>query len=186
MNVFVLCAGRCGSYTFARAASHATNYSAGHETQCDRIGGMRVLYPTRHIEVDNRLSWFLGSLDKVYGDEAFYVHLQRNADATARSFLKLMDTGGIISAYANVIRYRSDAPPIEVCREYCTTVHNNIELFLRDKTNTMSFQMELWEVQFPEFWERIQAQGDLAAALAEWEIRHNASDDRVMVSPTTT
>ena len=78
MNVFVLCTGRCGSTTFSKAASHMTNITAGHETRCSLIGNLRLAYPPSHIEVDNRLSWFLGRLDCTYGKNACYVHLQRD------------------------------------------------------------------------------------------------------------
>ena len=43
-------------------------------------------YVDRHIEVDNRLSWFLGALDKKYGKRAYYVHLIRKRDEVAASF----------------------------------------------------------------------------------------------------
>ncbi|MCS3662077.1 hypothetical protein [Salinibacter ruber] len=94
MNVFVLCTGRCGSTTFARACEHIENYSAAHESRAGKIKG-RVNYPARHIEVDNRLSWFLGRLDEVYGDDLFYVHLRRNPRATAESFADRYEVGMI-------------------------------------------------------------------------------------------
>jgi hypothetical protein len=84
-NVFVLCTGRCGSLAFARACAHMTNYSCGHESRCSLLGAERLSYPSRHIEVDNRLAWLLGRLDETYGKDAFYVHLRRDRDATARS-----------------------------------------------------------------------------------------------------
>ena len=86
MNVFVLCTGRSGSTTFYRACRHITNYSAGHELNTSEVGRARLDYPEDHIEVDNRLSWLLGRLDQAYGDRAFYVHLTREEEPTARSF----------------------------------------------------------------------------------------------------
>ena len=74
-NVFVLCTGRCGSTTFVQACQHIENYTASHESKISLLGDQRLEYSQNHIEVDNRLSWFLGSLDKKYGDNAFYVHL---------------------------------------------------------------------------------------------------------------
>ena len=91
MNVFVLCTGRCGSTTFARAAEHATNFSVGHESRKRLIGAERFAYADNHIEVDNRLSWMLGRLDDHYGERARYVHLTREREAVARSFLQRWD-----------------------------------------------------------------------------------------------
>lgn len=42
-----------------------------------------MAYPPRHIEVDNRLAWFLGYLQEHHGHEAYYVHLTRDRDAVA-------------------------------------------------------------------------------------------------------
>lgn len=67
--------------------SHATNVSVGHETRVDLYDG-RVVYPQDHIEIDNRLAWFLGLLEETYGDEARYVHLERDPDKVASSMLR--------------------------------------------------------------------------------------------------
>ena len=83
LNVFVLCTGRCGSVTFARACRFIDNYTAGHET----AHGYNLEYPDRHIEVDNRLSWFLGRLDERYPD-AYYVHLLRRREDVVQSFAR--------------------------------------------------------------------------------------------------
>ena len=85
MNVFVLSTGRCGSTTFIKACSHITNYSSAHESLSTRTGKQRLNYPENHIEADNRLSWLLGRLDNTYGDDAFYVHLNRNIEDTIAS-----------------------------------------------------------------------------------------------------
>jgi hypothetical protein len=71
MNVFVLSPGRCGSVTLAYACRHATNFRAGHETNCRLLGGQRFGYPPNFIEIDNRLSWMLGRLERAYGDKAW-------------------------------------------------------------------------------------------------------------------
>ena len=117
MNVFVLCTGRCGSMTFKRACAHMTNYAVAHESHRHRhnpeLGPAQRIanYPENHIEIDNRLSWMLGLLDKEYGDHAFYVHLIRNREETARSFLNRWHSrdGNIIFSYSwGILSYRYD------------------------------------------------------------------------------
>jgi len=98
MNIFILNTGRCGSTTFIEACQHISNYSSAHESLSTYIGKQRLNYPDNHIEADNRLSWFLGRLDKEYGDDAFYVHLSRDLKQTAESFAKREDYG-IMKAY---------------------------------------------------------------------------------------
>lgn len=178
MNVFVLSTGRCGSTTFSKACRHITNYTSGHESRSARLGTDRLAYPDNHIEADNRLSWFLGKLERTYGDRAFYVHLFRDEQATARSFLRRYDRPqGIVHAYRQAILLDSSADndPLEVCLDYCSTVNANIEAFMRDKARTMRFSMENAAHDFRRFWSLVGAEGDLEAAVTDWSVPYNAS-----------
>jgi len=178
MNVFVLNTGRCGSTTFIQACRHIKNYTSAHESRSGLLGQAHFDYPENHIEADNRLSWFLGRLDRRYGDEAFYVHLRRDDLETARSFERRFGfRRGIIAAYRSNLHIGLDesTPPLEICLDYCDTVNSNIELFLKDKTRKMEFRLERAADDFRRFWEQISAEGDLEAALREFAIPHNAS-----------
>lgn len=177
MNVFILNSGRCGSTTFIRACQHITNYSSAHESLLCETGAQRLDYPANHIEADNRLSWFLGRLDQAYGDEAFYVHLQRNTQDTAASFVRRIDFG-ILKAYEQGILMHEQhrLPAEDIARDYLHTVNSNIRLFLKDKSRKMNLSLETVKSDFTEFWNRIDAHGDLDAALREWDIQYNASE----------
>ena len=177
MNIFVLNTGRCGSTTFIQACRHISNFSAGHESNIHKIGTQRLLYSDNHIEADNRLSWMLGRLERQYGDAAYYVHLQRDRDSTARSFARRMDFG-IMKAYRDGVLLGGEQgqAPMDIAQDYIETVETNIGLFLKNKSNKMNFRLENAEEDFRLFWEKINAAGDLESALEEWRIRHNASD----------
>lgn len=177
-NVFVLCTGRCGSVSFAKAASHITNATSGHETRSHIIGSDRMAYPANHIETDNRLAWILGRLDQVYGRDAFYVHLTRDPQAVADSFAARYDRG-IMRAYAQDIvmganKKNPGITPAALAQDYVDTVTANITSFLRDKPAKMPFRIEHAEKSMVRFWREIGAEGDLSAACAEWGFRHNA------------
>jgi hypothetical protein len=177
MNVFVLCTGRCGSTTFIQASRHISNYSSAHESRSSLLGAERLAYPPRHIEADNRLSWLLGRLDATYGDTAFYVHLQRNHQDTAASFVRRY-AGGIIKAYrgSGIINGLPESTdPMVVALDYCNTVDSNIRAFLKDKTHKMDVHLATGRKDFQDFCERIGADVDLPAALREFDTRHNAS-----------
>jgi len=176
MNVFVLNTGRCGSTTFVQACRHISNYSAGHESNIHCVGVERLAYPSCHIEVDNRLSWLLGRLDREYGNRAYYVHLHRDRESTARSFEKRTNYG-IMKAYREGILLGGleQHSPYVTALDYIDTVENNIALFLKDKSNKMNFRLEHVDTDFPRFWRNIGAKGDLEAALLEWKTSHNAS-----------
>jgi hypothetical protein len=175
----VLCTGRCGSTTFAKAASHITNFTAGHETRTYLTGDARLAYPAHHIEADNRLTWLLGRLDRAYGQEPLYVHLTRDAEEVAASFLKRADRGIMLAYRTQVLmgagRLSCDTPLLEFCRDYVTTVTENIRLFLRDKPRAMSFRLETAKADMERFWTAIGAEGDLEAALREWDVVYNKS-----------
>lgn len=176
MNVFVLSTGRCGSTTFSKACSHMTNFTAAHESRARVVGEERLDYPEDHIEVDNRLSWFLGQLDERYGNNAYYVHLTRNPTAVGKSYRKRYDLkGSIVRAYREQILLGANrATPARCSKAYVHTVNANIALFLKDKKKVMRIEIEKAAEQFPAFWAWIAAEGDFDAALAEFDIMHNA------------
>ena len=72
-----------------------------------------------HIEADNRLSWLLGRLENTFGNDAFYVHLNRNIEDTIASFSKRIDFG-IMKAYEQGILMHDNrmALPSDVARDY--------------------------------------------------------------------
>lgn len=178
MRIFVLCTGRCGSTTFAEACCHMTNYTAAHESNWGLVGLERLSYPKNHIEVDNRLTWMLGALELRYGHRAFYVHLMRDREATAESFYRRWrNQWSIIRAYADsmlLIHERS----LEICRDYVDCVNANIRMFLKDKPLQMDFHLESRLEHFPEFWQRIGAEGDFDAAMNTFMQVHNPSATR--------
>ena len=176
MNVFILNSGRCGSTTFIEACKHITNYSSAHESLSRCPGKLRLEYPENHIEADNRLSWMLGRLDSAYGNNAFYVHLKRNYKDTATSFSKRMDFG-IMKAYEQgiLMHEQGTASAYDIACDYLDTVDSNIALFLKDKSSKMELSLETVTTDFPVFWNRINATGDLNSAMQEWDKNYNAS-----------
>lgn len=185
MNVFVLSTGRCGSTTFIRACSHITNFSAGHVSRAGMLGHERMAFPKDHIEADARLPWFLGRLDEAFGDEAFYVHLTRRDEAVARSHVDRWHFG-ITKAYREGILHdlAEGVDPMALTMDYVLTVNSNIRYFMRHRPHTMAFRLEHALEDFKVFWTRIGAQGDLEAALAEFEVKHNATKKQATGMPT--
>ena len=178
-NVFVLCTGRCGSLTFSRAARHIRNFTTGHETRSFLTGPARFAFPKRHIEVDNRLAWTLGRLQNAFGDNAHYVHLIRDRDAVAASFLARRKYG-MIKAYREAhllnINLRAPATPdLDVAMDMIDTITQNIHHYLADKTHVLTMRLETIDHDFATFWDCIGASGNPDAALAEWRTRHNAT-----------
>lgn len=192
MRVFVLSTGRAGTTTFARACSHCTNYTSGHESRAGLIGAARFEYPDDHVEVDNRLSWFPGHLATHFPD-ARYVHLIRERDATARSFLagwpadlsrlgwlrharRPQPGAGLMYAFAYGIIARWHEWPREergeVSRFLVDTINSNIAEFLQSRSH-VAIALEDIHDDFPRFWRWISAEGDLDAAMREWDVHHN-------------
>ena len=63
----------------------------------------------------------------------------------------------------------------EIALDYIDTIESNIELFLKDKKHKMDFKLECAKNDFETFWGRIGAEGDLNAAIKEWDTIYNAS-----------
>jgi hypothetical protein len=175
MRVFVLNTGRCGSVTLSKACERLTNYTTGHESRVERIGEDRFAYPDQHVEIDNRLSWFLGGLERRFGDEPLYVHLRRDPEAVAASFANRYDRGIIKAFREGMIMRAGPFEPLDMCRFYVQTVTDNIETFLVGKPRQMTVWLENVETWLPQLWDRIGGQGDLAAAMGDFQTRHNAS-----------
>jgi len=183
-NVFVLNTGRCGSLTFHHACKHIENYSSAHETVNDTKHAHAAPYtlpwPRHHIEIDNRLAWFLGVLERDFGSRPYYVHLTRERDATARSLAKRR---GIFQSFATTMMHRpfhafddmSDDDKLEIAGFFFDVVTANIEMFLDDKPDKIRIPIEGPEAGFREFWAGIGATGDMDAALAEFSRRYHAS-----------
>lgn len=177
MNIFVLCTGRCGSTTFTKACQHATNVTAGHETRSSATGKQRLAYPANHIETDNRLAFIIGRLEQEWGTNARYVHLYRDPEETAQSYAKrITRRAGIVRAWHSGFLMRGDKSPkpVELARDLVTSMTANIELFLRDK-DFVEVRLEHAAIDFERFWQWAGLEGDLHAALSEWDVRHNAS-----------
>lgn len=177
MNVFILNTGRCGSTTFIKACQHITNYTSAHESLSSKTGALRFEYTNNHIEADNRLSWLLGRLDKIFPDDVFYVHLSRNKNDVTASFSKRIGFG-ILKAYEQGILMHEQhlLPAHDIAEDYIETVESNIKLFLKDKTNKIEISLETVKTDFIKFWGKINAEGDLDKALMEWDVNYNTSD----------
>ena len=181
-NVFVLSPGRSGSKSFVEASKHLSNYSASHESRGGKLGEERFAYPQFHIEADNRLCWFLGPLSERFKErEVLYVHLIRDFEATVDSFLHRLRNStyrsSIIDAFAHgVLMKPGDWTPeeeVEVARLYVSTIHSNIEEFLRSR-NSISVQLDDGGGSFDAFLEQISADGDLTLTRNTWQQIHNA------------
>ena len=175
MRIFVLCTGRCGSMTFAKACSHITNYTSAHESGSYVDGS----YPDNHIEVDYRLSWFLGTLACKY-PEAQYVSLNRNKRDVVDSFVRRgISHSPILNAYTQGIiqpQFKA-ANPTEWLKKavehYVETVDANVGHFLEGRDGWWNIDIEQPLKHFGQFWRQIGADGDLDAACAEFDKRYN-------------
>jgi len=174
-NIFVLCTGRCGSATFAAACSHIRNYTSSHERNRQTYVSERLAYPADHIEVDNRLSWWLGRLDEAYGRNAAYVHLTRDPARVAASYAG-RHAGRLAPGWMRYImgaeKETMEAEVEPMMADMVAVITANIRLFLRDK-DWIPFRVEQHAEDWPRFWEWCGADGDYRASLKAWHHRHN-------------
>lgn len=182
-HIFILSAGRCGSMTFIKACNHITNYSSFHESGrlLESHEKYNLIYPDFHIESDNRLTWFLGSIDKMYGDDAFYLKLTRDKRKIVNSYLKRKSLNqGILPAFAiNIFQQKkwnvSSAGYEWAANHYVNTVYDNIDFFLKNKSNFMELDIDSPMESFTKFWQKIEANGNIENALKEFDKKYNSS-----------
>lgn len=181
-HIFVLSPGRSGSQTFAEACQHLTNYSAAHESLSSKLGNERFAFPENHIEVDNRLCWFFGEMEKRFDDnETLYINLQRDHSKTVDSFLHRLRNSqyrsSIMSAFAHGIIMKSGdwkaEEELDLASFYVDTVQSNIEHFLRGRRHLVVSRDDGGE-SFAEFLKEISAEGDLEQAINTWNQVFNA------------
>lgn len=185
-NVFILGTGRCGTMTFTKACQHITNYTAGHETRTNQIWFDRVNYPANHIEADNRLVWFLPYLEKwCEGKKVLFVHLIRHRTPLVDSLAKRFHPGSILFSYLHgiLLETPSHTPnlvtktPQDIAASYVDLVYAHLEFFKKHTPhNNITPSMESMKSDhWALFWELIGAEGNFDAALAEWDVKYNAS-----------
>ncbi len=182
MRVFVVGTGRCGSYSFINACKYIDNFTAAHESRTQKLGKERFAYAENHIEADNRLSWHLAELHKHFPKDVLYVHLKRDKNATAKShFNRFFKPKSIINAYSEAIKMN---PPemlnkedrLAICHDYVETITTTIEEFLTDKPH-ITIQLETIAEDFKLFWNKIEATGNLSAAIESFSKKHNISKE---------
>lgn len=178
-NIFVLCSGRCGSHTFRRACTHATNYKSGHESVCMRHG---LDFPDNYIEVNNRLVWFMGLLDQKYPD-ARYVHLYRDPHEVAISHTeRCKQPFQVAFAWRKAIRCAwhvkkgrdEERKLLTDCREFVDAINANIDVFLRTLPPTRYIKVDIDQPDmFQHFWTWAGLEGDIDEAMNTFKKRHN-------------
>jgi hypothetical protein len=187
MKIFVLGTGRSGTKTFTRACEHLSNYTVSHNSLREGEGfdhKWNVLQSTDgHIEVDDRLSWLLPVLERLHGDDAYYVHLWRDPRKVIRSYARpgrIYLQGSLFGTFYHGIlgtpaeKRKVSREDRERAGELCVEVINqNIEAFLEGKSHKIFIDIDQPRESFLNFLREIGAEGDLDAAVAEFDEIHD-------------
>lgn len=190
MRVFILCTGRSGSTTFIKACRHINNFTSAHESSAGAVGIEKLEFPDFHIEADNHLVWFTGLLSKKFDtNDTLYVHLKRNAAPVAESYVErweypARETSIRAFAYGQLQRRKRwpKSSRRKVAQFFVETVNGNIEAFLENQHNTLTIDLSNISDEFPKFWSRVGAEGDLSAALCEFDVAYNSRRRRSIPS----
>lgn len=164
MRIFVLGTGRCGTVTFSKACGHITNYTSGHESNMGRIANFN--YPDNHIEVDGHLQWILPLLLDAHPDAKF-VHLIRDKAETCRSLARRES----MDLYAELC-FMAPRTPDRAANVLYDNTNRLIELLC---PGALRLRLETIKEDFWQFWELAGAEGDLEAAVGEFDYHYNES-----------
>ena len=189
MRIFVTGTGRCGSVTFSKACQHITNFTSAHESDWQNACPMDINYPDNHIEVSPHLAYFIPYLRNKYPD-AKWVHLIRTdvnncieslASVCNKSMMSfgyqwygigddfLCPKDASESLHKRKARYNADKF-YHATNHLCAALLAPMQAF----NKSMPFGLEGFVIDWPEFWQWIEAEGDYEKALAEFKIKHNA------------
>lgn len=180
-NVFILCTGRSGSVSVAKACQHITNFTSGHETKAKLLGEDRFAFPNNHIEVDNRLIWDLGRLEKHYGDNAYFIYLKRESKKISKSFIKrTYYPNSIFKAYCDGVKKtpteKTNAKELkELSEDFVDNMTHSIEAFIKRQPRKLTIDIDHISTDFKRLWDFIGAEGDYQAAINTFNKKHNHS-----------
>ena len=181
-NVFVVSPGRTGTAAMSKALQHLEDFTCGHETAEGRLAQERFPYPSHHVEVDNRLTWMLGTLVKEHSpEETLIVIIKRDQGAVARSYLqRFLVPDGIVASYSDGI-IRHGGRTLDVAQDYVAAVYDQLDLL-----HTSGFEVAEFEhvdmgqaVQF--IFERLGDPGSVDAALEILNSPVNSSRNSVVL-----
>jgi len=166
VRVFVPCTGRCGSTTFWRACSHMTNFTASHDGDFPDLD-----FPDNHIAVGGCLFPVVPRLRRMY-PEALFVWLRREREASIESWARKRSESGRLT----VDHHRDLWVPVWPSDPHggAERLHDMVSGYLGLLPWDMIFWLETAREQWPTFWNMIRAEGNYEAAIAEWDVRHNA------------
>ena len=133
MNVFILSPGRTATTTLSEAFSCVKGWSSAHESRSQLLGDERVNYPEKHLEFDNRLTWFLPRLTKKYSSSALLVIVQKKQCRLASSYNKRWYKMNIMKSYSQGILMRDlKDNNLDVCKDYVSNVYEHLEYVSKD------------------------------------------------------
>jgi len=171
MQVYVLSAGRCGEKTLASACSYMSNYTLRGDERA-----------TSRIVIDKQLLHRVDSLD----DGALFVHLRGDPEHTASIYQRFGFDAETVSHWSSrlnePINTAAGASSLDACREYVDRTNAAIEAALAVKPDRLDMNANAMAEDFRTLWERIDAEGDLEAALKLFEI-HDRINDLVPLYP---
>jgi hypothetical protein len=167
-----------------KACSYFDNYTCSHESRVGQDYSVRVDYPDSHIEVDNRLVWFLPLLEKAYGDEAFYVHLVREHNLVAKSYMERWALNeSIVKAFAHGIRMQptiKKGDRYKACLEYVEYCDWLISDFCADKSNVIQINIDELHAEFEHFAAFIGVKGNIELAKKVCEKTSNINRTNIL------
>lgn len=178
MRIFVLTTGRTASTTFSKACSHFEGMTASHESKAGKIKG-RLDYPDNHVEIDNRLVWFLSSLEKIYKTEdTFYVYLKRDKEEVIKSYIKrwYVKSSIVRGMFNNILMcegHASYSEKYQSCELYVDTVEDAIESFGARNKNYAVVSLGNIKEDFSNFVTQAGVRCDLEKALSEFDTKTN-------------
>jgi len=159
------------------------NFTCNHESNYGHLGLERFSYEDQHIEVDNRMIWFLELLEERYDfEDCCFVHLHREREKVVQSFgRRWLLPNSIIRAFTidicgvSPLKLRSRKQRRAAIELYYDVVNTKIKKYTGEQYNSYEVNLERLEADFSIFWDGIGAVGDKEKALQSLQRPSNRS-----------
>lgn len=174
-NVFIISPGRTATSAMSKALSHVSGFTSLHESRVSFLQDERINYPNFHIELDNRLSFYMPQLTKKYSKkESLLVIINRDRKSIAESYNKRWRKINIMKAFSQGIHMRNlNSNNIDVCLAYVNYVYETLDYFKNDWDNVLEVDFSNLNAAITQILKRINKIEDLDNVLNEMKNKSN-------------
>lgn len=182
-NIFIISPGRTATYAMSKAFSNVSDYTCAHESRVGFFNDQRINYPDNHIELDNRLSFYLPQLTRKYSKKnSLLVIVNRDRNSIAKSYNKRWRKINIMKAFSQGIHMNDlQSNNIDVCLAYVNYIYETIDYFKPQWDNVLEIEFSDLNFGIEQILKKINKINDLENVLEEMKNKSNLNETSLKI-----